>query len=154
MMQGMVRLFVLLFFIGLVLTILALISCLSAEQGEVRAMPRVLWALVILLLPVVGAVLYFWAGRPLPDPATGGALSGPAGSGAGSRIWRTATGLSTRQHHVVAPDDDPEFLRGIDSHSRARDDEMLRRWEEEFRTPGEDPRKRDNPIDDSPPSDG
>jgi hypothetical protein len=153
MMQGMVRLFMLLFFIGLVLTILALISCLSAEEDEVRTLPRVAWAFVILLLPVVGAILYFSAGRPLPEPTEGSGSGGAGGSGAGSRIWRTATGLSTRQHRVIAPDDDPEFLRAIDSGSRARDEEMMRRWEEEFRKPSDDP-KQDKPIDDSPPSDG
>jgi hypothetical protein len=153
MMQGMVRLFMFLFLIGLVLTILALISCLSAEDGEVRTLPRVVWAFVILLLPVVGAILYFSAGRPLPDPAKGGISGGGGGSGAGSRIWRTATGLSTRQHKVLAPDDDPEFLRGIDSRARAADEELLSRWEEEFRKPSDDP-KQDKPIDDSPPSDG
>src|SRR5215469_10393100 len=103
MMQGMVRLFMLLFFIGLVLTILALISCLSAEEDEVRTLPRVVWAIVILLLPVVGAILYFSAGRPLPAPTEGGGSGGAGGSGAGGRIWRTATGLSTRQHRVIAP---------------------------------------------------
>jgi hypothetical protein len=154
MMQDMARLLLLLFGIGLILTILALISVLSAEEGEVRALPRLVWVIVILVIPVVGAIMYLSAGRPLPEYPLGTGLGGGGGPGAGSRIWRTATGLSTREQRVVAPDDDPDFLRGIDTNRRAKDDEMLRRWEEEFRNRDDEQHKRDNSIDDSPPSDG
>ncbi len=154
MMQGMARLFVLLFGLGLVLTVLALISCLSAEPGEVRTLPRPLWVIVILVLPLIGALLYFSAGRPMPDDAAGSGPGGAGGTGAGGRIWRSATGGLNRPARTVAPDDDPEFLGTIDSRSRAADDELLRQWEEEFRTGADDPRKRDKSIDDSPPSDG
>lgn len=154
MMQGMARLLMLLFGIGLILTILALISCLSAEPGEVRALPRAVWVIVILVIPVVGAIMYLSAGRPLPEYDLGTGVHGGGGSGASGRMWRTAAGLSTREQRVVAPDDDPEFLRGIDTNRRAKDDEMLRRWEEEFRKRDDEPPNRDKSIDDSPPSDG
>jgi Phospholipase_D-nuclease N-terminal len=130
MMQGMVRLFMFIFVLVLVLTVLALISCLSAEPDEVRAMPRLAWVAVILVLPLLGPLLYFAAGRPLPDAAAGAGPGGAGGVGSGGRIWRTATGLSTRPQRILAPDDDPEFLHTIDSGTRAADDELLRRWEE------------------------
>src|SRR5262245_17375829 len=133
MMQGMVRLFMLLFGLGLVLTIVALISCLSAEDDEVRALPRVVWVIIILLLPVVGPIIYLAAGRPMPDAAARSGAGGVRAPGTAGRIWRTATGSSTRQQPTPPPDDDPEFLRSIDSTARARDDETLRQWEEEFR---------------------
>jgi Phospholipase_D-nuclease N-terminal len=154
MMQGMARLLLLMFGIGLILTILALISCLSAEEGEVRALPRLVWIFVILVVPVVGAIMYLSVGRPLPEYTLGTGLGGGGGPGAGGRIWRTAAGLSTREQRVVAPDDDPDFLRGIDTNRRAQDEETLRRWEEEFRNRDDDQHKRDTPRDDSPPSDG
>jgi hypothetical protein len=154
MMQDMARLLLLMFGIGLILTILALISCLSAEPGEVRALPRVVWVVVILVIPVVGAIMYLSAGRPLPEYTLGTGLGGGASTGGGSRIWRTAAGLSTREQHVAAPDDDPDFLRGIDTNRLAKDEEMLRRWEEEFRKRDEEPPKPDKSIDDPPPSDG
>jgi Phospholipase_D-nuclease N-terminal len=155
---GMVRLFMLLFLLALALTALALISCLSAEADEVRALPRPLWVIVILFLPVVGALIYFSTGRPLPDDAAGSGPGGAGGSGAGARIWRTAAGAISRPQRSVAPDDDPDFLKTIDGRTRAADDELLRQWEEEFRNREDDPRKepykRDKSIDDSPPSDG
>jgi hypothetical protein len=153
MMQDMVRLFMFLFALGLVLTIVALISCLSADDDEVRALPRPVWVIVILVLPVVGATIYLAAGRPAPGGA-GTAPDGARSAGPAGRIWRTAAGLSTRRSRTVAPDDDPEFLRSIDSTARAQDDEALRRWEEEFRRGPDDQRKQDKSIDDSPPGDG
>jgi hypothetical protein len=144
----MVRLFMLLFGLGLVLTIVALISCLSAEDDEVRALPRLVWVIVILLLPVVGPTIYLAAGRPMPDAASGSSAAGEQVPGTAGRIWRAARGLSTRQQRTPPPDDDPEFLRSIDSTARAREDETLRRWEEEFRRGPDDQRKRDKSIDD------
>jgi Phospholipase_D-nuclease N-terminal len=50
----MVRLFVFLAAVQLVLLVLALISALSADR--VRTIPRALWVLVILLIPLLGPV--------------------------------------------------------------------------------------------------
>ena len=33
-------------------------------EGEVRALPRIVWVIVILLFPLVGSIAYFAAGRP------------------------------------------------------------------------------------------
>jgi len=151
MMQDMVRLYMLMFLLGLVLTIIALISCLSADDDEVRALPRLGWVVVIIVLPIAGALAYLIAGRPVPEDAAGSGPGG-AGGGVGGRIWRTATGSTTRQQRVLAPDDDPDFLKTLDSRARAADDELLRRFEEEFKE--DDSPKRDKSIDDSPPSDG
>ncbi|WP_327005927.1 PLD nuclease N-terminal domain-containing protein [Dactylosporangium sp. NBC_01737] len=107
------------FLIVLVATLVALIDCLSTDRDDVRGLPKVVWCLVILLLPVVGVIAWFFAGRPLATEQPAGVP--PAG---GSR---------RRQPKPVAPDDDPEFLRGIDT-SRSRDDaELLRRWEEDLK---------------------
>jgi hypothetical protein len=87
------RVYVALFLLGLVFAVLALISCLSAEEGEVRGLPRLLWVLVILLFPLLGSIAYFFAGRPVSRAAKAGRVR-PA-------------------RRVIAPDDDPEFLRRI-----------------------------------------
>jgi hypothetical protein len=106
------------FLIVLVATLVALIDCLSTDRDDVRGLPKVVWCLVILLLPVVGVIAWFFAGRPL-------ATERPAGI--------APSGTRRRQTKPVAPDDDPEFLRGIDT-SRSRDDaELLRRWEEDLK---------------------
>ena len=107
------------FLIVLVATLVALIDCLSTDRDDVRGLPKVVWCLVILLLPVVGVVAWFFAGRPLATEQPAGAA--PAG------------GPRRRQAKPLAPDDDPEFLRGIDTSRSRNDAELLRRWEEDLK---------------------
>jgi phospholipase D-like protein len=107
----MVRLFVFLAAVQLVLLVLALISALSADR--VRTMPRALWVLVILLIPLLGPVAYFLFGRPLPAPHEGGP------------VRRTAV-------RPASPDDDPEFLRSMNIEQSRRDRELLDELEREL----------------------
>ena len=111
----MVRLFVFLAAVQLVLLILALISCLSAER--VRALPRALWVVLILLLPILGPVAYFLAGRPVPG--------GPDGS--------PARPLGPRPRpRPTSPDDDAEFLRTLNAEQARKDRELLAQWERDL----------------------
>jgi len=91
------RLFPLLVLANLVLVVLALIDCLATDEHQVRGLPKVLWALVILLFPLVGPIGWYLAGRPRPEH-TGGAAG---------------RGRSRPRRRPLAPDDDPEFLRRL-----------------------------------------
>jgi Phospholipase_D-nuclease N-terminal len=135
----MARLYMLFFALEVLLVVLALISCLSAEEGEVRALPRVIWVIMILLFPLVGSIVYFAAGRPLA---------------AGQRqTWRPGDGFpEAARPRRIAPDDDPEFLRAIDRQSRRDDEDMLRRWEDDLRRREDELRKKDTAADDTPPN--
>jgi hypothetical protein len=109
----MVRLFILLAALQLILFVLALISCLSADR--VRAMPRALWVLVILLIPLIGPIAYFLWGRPIAPPEEGG-----------PPVRRTLPRPSS-------PDDDPDFLRKMNTEQSRRDRELLAQWEKELK---------------------
>jgi Phospholipase_D-nuclease N-terminal len=139
MMHVMARLYMLFFALEVLLLVLALISCLSAEEGEVRALPRIVWVILILLFPLVGSIVYFAVGRPLTTTPR-------------QEVWRPGNGFpeATRPQRTVAPDDDPEFLRRLDGQTRRDDAELLRRWEEDLKRRENDLRKRE----DTPPSDG
>lgn len=110
----MVRLFVFLAAASLVLFVLALIGSLSADR--VRTMPRILWVLVIVVFPLLGPIAYFVWGRPSAPPNQGRPLR--------------------RQPRPASPDDDPNFLRSVDSEQARRDRDLLAQWEREMR--GED----------------
>jgi hypothetical protein len=87
--------FRLLFGLGVVvviLTIYTLVDCAVFDRNRVRGVPRWAWILMIILLPVLGPVLWLLIGRGRRSN------SGPAG-----RVTRS-----------IAPDDDPDFLRGLD----------------------------------------
>jgi hypothetical protein len=109
---GMVRLFILMAAAALVLLILALISGLSAER--VRNAPRFVWILLILFLPIAGPIAYLLWGRPVrPRPA----------------------------RRPSSPDDDPDFLRSVetDSEKARRERELLAKLERELHQDDEQP---------------
>ncbi|MET8944601.1 PLD nuclease N-terminal domain-containing protein [Streptomyces sp. NPDC004542] len=89
----------------LALWIYAFVDCLNTPEEEVRALPKVIWVIVILLFGevLVGPVAWLIAGR------TRGARAGGPGTvgGRGGR-W-------------VAPDDNPEFLKSLDKDDPKRD---------------------------------
>jgi hypothetical protein len=111
------------FLIVLVATLVALIDCLSSQREDIRGLPRPVWVLAILLLPIIGPVAWFFAGRPASLEPQAGAITPGRG-----------------RKRVAAPDDDPEFLRGIDTTQSRNDAELLRRWEEDLKR-----REDDNP---------
>ncbi|GAA3727208.1 hypothetical protein GCM10022225_05620 [Plantactinospora mayteni] len=131
----MVRLYALLAIGQLILAVVALISCLSAEDDEIRALPRFAWVLIILFFPLVGSIAWFVAGRPAsPErPVAGGRPAG--GRPAGGRDRRPP----------LAPDDDPEFLRSLDDERSKRDRELLDTWERDLRRREEELRRRESP---------
>jgi hypothetical protein len=107
----MVRLFVFLAAVQLILLVLALISVLSAPR--VRNLPRAVWVLVILLIPLFGPVAYFASGRPKAPPRERGPV------------------LRSKPR-PAAPDDDPDFLRSVDTEQSRRDRELLAQWERDL----------------------
>ncbi|MGC4768648.1 PLD nuclease N-terminal domain-containing protein [Micromonospora sp. DT44] len=133
----MARLYVLLFLAQIVLAVCALISCLSAEEGQIRALPRIVWVLIILFFPLIGSIAWFVAGR---EPGT-----------ANRTVWPGGTSAPERQpRRPLAPDDDPEFLRSVQDRAKQQDQELFRRWEEDLRRREDDLRRRDG----EPPREG
>lgn len=115
----MARLMIFVFVAQIILAVCALISCLSADENGIRALPRFAWVLVILFFPLLGSIAWFFAGRP-----TTAAHPGAPGG-------RTAKGPGRRQ--PVAPDDDPEFLTSLAAEQAKKDRELFERWEEDLR---------------------
>ena len=74
------------------LLVYCLIDCVQAPSEVVRALPKPVWLLVILLLPLLGSVAWLLAGRP---------------DGQGRR------GGPPPPRRPQGPDDDPDFLRRL-----------------------------------------
>lgn len=110
----MSRLLVIAPLIILALDVFAIVDVILIEQRRVRAVPKFVWIILIVLVPVVGAVLWFFTGRE----------SAAGGSG---------------QSRTVAPDDDPSFLRNL--RRDEEQDERIRRLEQELAELDDDPPK-------------
>jgi len=121
----MARVSLVILLIGMIAEVAAIVSCALTPEPQVRAIPKPLWLLVIVLFPVVGAVLWFVFGRDRQAPV----------------VRRTA------------PDDDPEFLRSLGRRRQAAlparaDEETLRRLEQELAAPDTTPETEPDDEDD------
>jgi hypothetical protein len=98
------------FLIAAAVLIYTLVDIALIDRSRVKALPKLLWALIVLVLPIIGAVLWFFLGRErLSERGSGGPVRrGPR-----------------------APDDDPEFLRKL-SREQAQE-ERIRELEERLR---------------------
>lgn len=123
------RLFPLLALADLAIMVIALIDCLSVEEHEIRALPRLIWVLLILLFSPVGGIAWFVAGRPVRAAAPR------------ARQWAPGNGFPENER-PLPPDDDPEFLRRLAARNRRQDEDMLRAWEADLRRREEELRRR------------
>ena len=76
---------VLLILVIVAVTVYALVEAAQAHPARTRLLPRWLWFVAIVALPVLGPVGWFALGRPLPPS----------------------------RRPPIAPDDDADFLRGL-----------------------------------------
>lgn len=86
----MVRSLLFVFAVWLLFTVFVTVFAASAKKNEVRNLPKWAWIVICLFVPIVGGLLYLVLGRPVGGPK--------------NRFGRTK---------IVAPDDDPSFLRDL-----------------------------------------
>jgi hypothetical protein len=99
----MVRLWLVLGVVAAFFYIYSIVDCALSDRSRVRGLPKPAWLPIVVVFPLIGGILWFVIGRP-----------------------RKAVEPS----RTIAPDDDPEFLRGIER-DRAQQ-ERIRRLEQEL----------------------
>ncbi|MFS8204825.1 PLD nuclease N-terminal domain-containing protein [Streptomyces sp. CWNU-52B] len=148
---------VLLILVPLALSIYAFIDCITTDEKDVRYIPKPLWAILVLLFPLVGSISWLIVGRVRTPRGTSSARGGG---------W-------------VAPDDNPDFLKSLKDDSKgsgqgsgkaegesedggakdgegADDDSHLKDWEADLRRREEELKRRESgtgegPEDSAPP---
>ncbi|HKU36231.1 MAG TPA: PLDc N-terminal domain-containing protein [Paenarthrobacter sp.] len=94
----------------LVVFVYALIDVIRTDSRSTRGISKPAWIVVMVVLPVLGAVLWFIFGRPYGRPSARPVRSYP-----------------------TAPDDDPEFLRNLESRRRNQaEEERLKKLKAEL----------------------
>lgn len=86
----MTRLLLFLFGTWLLFTVFVTVFAASANKNEVRNLPKWLWVIICAIVPIIGGLLYLVLGRPIGGPKR-----------------------SFGRTRVIAPDDDPQFLRDL-----------------------------------------
>ena len=71
-----------------------IVDVIRTPRVSVRTLPKFVWLLLVVLIPLIGGVLWFIAGRPRRE---------------------RPRFMGRRRRGPVAPDDDPNFLRELDA---------------------------------------
>jgi hypothetical protein len=99
--------------LGVAVVIYALIDCVMSRKHDVRSISKTAWFITILVLPLIGAGMWFLFGRPRSQGPSGPRRPAP--------------------RKPTAPDDDPAFLQNLETQRRqqAREQERRRREQEQ-----------------------
>jgi hypothetical protein len=89
----------------LVVFVYALVDVIRTDSHQTRGISKPAWIIVMIVLPLLGAILWFIFGRPYGKPSA-----------------------QPVRRHPTAPDDDPEFLRNLEARRRnLAEDERLKK---------------------------
>lgn len=119
----MVRLIIFASLVAVALTIYSMIDCARTERHKIRSLPKSAWLVIILLLPLVGAGLWYLLGRP----------------------YTAHPGAPAPRSQ--APDDDEDFLRQLEIWRRQqqRETELNQRESEIKKQEADKPEKPETP---------
>lgn len=101
----MLRAFIPIFLIaaGLAFWVYTIIDCVRTEAFRMRGLPKAVWIVLVIVLPLIGGVLWLTIGRSRTRPPT----------------------VRPGQRRPLYPDDDPDFLNNVtaerDREARIRD---------------------------------
>lgn len=86
--------------VAVAIILYALFHALFTPASRVRSLPKAVWIVAIIILPLVGAGLWFWLGAPRK---------------------KAAQSPSRPPQRGLGPDDDPEFLRRLETQRRQKE---------------------------------
>ena len=100
----------------LALTIYSLLDCARTPEESMPArMPKLLWIVIIVMVTVIGPIAWIIVSRVKAAEDRDGAVE--------PTLWSSKEGTTFRRAErprPVAPDDDPEFLRGLEQDIRRK----------------------------------
>jgi len=112
-----------LFLVELVLLVYCVLNVVLTPDSEVRNLPKLVWLVLVVVLPLAGGIAWLVAGRPVGPRSGARPVGGPA---------RT-TPRAGRPGAAMAPDDDEAFLSGLRARADAQRREAERQREESQR---------------------
>ena len=120
------------FLIELVLLVYCLLNIITTPEPQIRNLPKLLWIVIVIALPLIGGIAWLVAGRPVGPAGRPGGVPYKGNSGRFPEYDRPGRAVAQN------PDDDEAFLRGLRERAedqRRRADEQARRVRDEEQPP-------------------
>jgi hypothetical protein len=112
------------YLVALALVVYCLVDAIQTPSDTVRVLPRVVWMIVIVVIPFLGPLAWLVAGRPK------------------SIIPSTSRNPPTTTRGPLGPDDDPDYLRRLSEDARREQRARDRAADGEGKPPAEEPGPR------------
>jgi hypothetical protein len=108
--------------VELILLVYCVLNVITTPEDRVRNLPKMLWLVLVIILPLIGGIAWLVAGRPVSGGRAGGV---PYKGNTGRFPEYDRPGRAVPQN----PDDDEAFLRTL----RERAEEQRKRAAEQAR---------------------
>jgi len=105
----------------------ALADIITRDEWQVKHLPKIVWIVLVILLPLVGSVLWFGVGREYSSPVDLGGFGDPR---RGSRAERAPASHSV-QDAAPMSQTERELARLEQEIAQAEQEERIRRLERE-----------------------
>ena len=106
-----------------VLVVGALVDIITRPEWQVKHLPKLVWVLLVVLLPVIGSIVWFVAGREYTAPVQLGSFGDPRRAAAGAPTHRPMT----TEEELAALDREIEFHEKRDRIARLEAEVVERR---------------------------
>lgn len=117
--------YVLLYVLLLALLVGALVDIITSEQWRIRHLPKMLWIIIVILMPLIGSILWFAIGRNYARPVDRGSFGdprrreGPASVPENYASRDTESELAALEREIAAYEK-AERIRQLEAELRAR----------------------------------
>lgn len=111
-----------LFLAELCLLIYCVLNIVTTPDAEIRNLPKLVWLVLVVVLPLAGGIAWLVAGRPRA-PAAG--LPHRGNRGAPAQDDRPG------RARAFSPDDDEEFLHGLRARADAQREQAARQQQQD-----------------------
>jgi hypothetical protein len=100
----------------LTLVVFALVDIILRQDGQVKHLPKIVWILLVVFLPLVGSILWFALGREYSQPVDLGSFGDPRRRQklAEQSTDGTATRRKTTEEELAELDREIEFYKQQD----------------------------------------
>jgi hypothetical protein len=106
------------------LLLYCVLDIVLSDAAAIRNLPKLVWLVLVLLVPLIGALVWFIAGRPLSAGLAPGSTAPSAAQAMHRHPARGRPRPRPPQRPVArGPDDDPEFLRRLDERLKKREED-------------------------------